>query len=570
MWPGARAGLPGTAVLRAAGGAGGPARADVERAHRDARRAARARLTIAVHVAVAGDGCSRAATARWGCLAASAPVGVPAAVIAPGCQTSRDHAGPGVGDLLAPPGGDRRPAHTPAPRSLRPVRRLTGDARDRARRSAQGRAASSCAASASSAPSPSGWPMSCTPTGRPARRRGSSGTLIAGEPVRFETGVNGVKSPGAREAAPSGRPRRTCRSSPSGSGGSASAGHEHRVVAARSTRRSRARRACSCISAVETLQRVDALARAWYIASDSGSMSSSVGSRPATCAPNAVCVEIIGAHSVSNCSSSPGTRHGGSASIDLVAEVGQQRRGLLDGARASRVDGRGLERRRASSSRSAGGPGSRRGLRGERLGRRRRPGHVAELGPAITSSATRGLLRRARHDAVDAEERLADAAAPSEIRPRCGFSPTSPQQAAGMRVEPPPSLAWAIGTMPGGDRRGRAAATSRRACARGPTGCASAPKRRGSVVGDDPELGQVRRADDDRAGLPQPRRRATASIGGAKSPKSDDANVSALAGDRAVVLDRDRHAGERPLVARRDRRRRRRSASSWKTSMKAL
>ena len=34
------------------------------------------------------------------------------------------------------------------------------------------------------------------------------------------------------------------------------------------------------------------------------------------------------------------------------------------------------------------------------------------------------------------------------IRPRVGFSPTSPVQAAGIRIEPPPSLAWAMGTTP--------------------------------------------------------------------------------------------------------------------------
>ena len=36
----------------------------------------------------------------------------------------------------------------------------------------------------------------------------------------------------------------------------------------------------------------------------------------------------------------------------------------------------------------------------------------------------------------------------NEIRLRCGLRPTSPQHAAGIRVEPPPSLAWAIGTIP--------------------------------------------------------------------------------------------------------------------------
>src|SRR5882757_9787721 len=37
---------------------------------------------------------------------------------------------------------------------------------------------------------------------------------------------------------------------------------------------------------------------------------------------------------------------------------------------------------------------------------------------------------------------------PSEIRPWLGFRPTSPQHDAGMRIEPPPSLACANGTIP--------------------------------------------------------------------------------------------------------------------------
>ncbi len=36
----------------------------------------------------------------------------------------------------------------------------------------------------------------------------------------------------------------------------------------------------------------------------------------------------------------------------------------------------------------------------------------------------------------------------STRRPRLGFRPTSPQQDAGIRIEPPPSLACAIGTTP--------------------------------------------------------------------------------------------------------------------------
>ncbi len=36
----------------------------------------------------------------------------------------------------------------------------------------------------------------------------------------------------------------------------------------------------------------------------------------------------------------------------------------------------------------------------------------------------------------------------SETRPRWGFSPNRPQQAAGIRIEPAPSPAEAIGTSP--------------------------------------------------------------------------------------------------------------------------
>ena len=34
------------------------------------------------------------------------------------------------------------------------------------------------------------------------------------------------------------------------------------------------------------------------------------------------------------------------------------------------------------------------------------------------------------------------------MRARVGFSPKTPQQEDGMRIDPPPSLAWAMGTIP--------------------------------------------------------------------------------------------------------------------------
>src|ERR1700761_6022220 len=36
---------------------------------------------------------------------------------------------------------------------------------------------------------------------------------------------------------------------------------------------------------------------------------------------------------------------------------------------------------------------------------------------------------------------------PSGVRARVGFSPNTPQAEAGIRIEPPPSLAWATGRM---------------------------------------------------------------------------------------------------------------------------
>src|SRR5438045_1525356 len=37
---------------------------------------------------------------------------------------------------------------------------------------------------------------------------------------------------------------------------------------------------------------------------------------------------------------------------------------------------------------------------------------------------------------------------PREVRPREGLRPKSPHSLAGIRIEPPPSLAWATATMP--------------------------------------------------------------------------------------------------------------------------
>ena len=86
-------------------------------------------------------------------------------------------------------------------------------------------------------------------------------------------------------------------------------------------------------------------------------------------------------------------------------------------------------------------------------------------------------------------ERVAESGA-SEMRPRLGFSPTRPQQAAGMRIEPPPSLPCATGSMP--------VATAAAAPPEEPPGVRSrshglrvGPKMRASLTGRMPYSGSV-------------------------------------------------------------------------------
>jgi len=69
--------------------------------------------------------------------------------------------------------------------------------------------------------------------------------------------------------------------------------------------------------------------------------------------------------------------------------------------------------------------------------------------PAIASSA-RAVSRTLREitPSLDAPNQASPIPGPHETRPRDGRSPNRPQQAAGMRSEPPPSAPAAIGTMP--------------------------------------------------------------------------------------------------------------------------
>ena len=150
-------------------------------------------------------------------------------------------------------------------------------------------------------------------------------------------------------------------------------------------------------------------------------------------------------------------------------------------------------------------------------------------------------------------------------RPRDGLRPTSPHSEAGMRIEPPPSLAWPTATI--------AAATA----AALPPGRAAGrvvevPRVAGRAVGQRlgrdraAQLGRVGPADGDEPGAPEaPPQRRVVRRDVADRPQRPGAAVVGLAGHRRPeVLDDHRHAGERsvaeglaglgqrPLVARVD------------------
>ena len=70
-------------------------------------------------------------------------------------------------------------------------------------------------------------------------------------------------------------------------------------------------------------------------------------------------------------------------------------------------------------------------------------------GPDVASSSA-ALSRTVRVTAwpTEAPPQPSPASGPMGLRARVGLSPKRPQQEAGIRIEPPPSVACAIGTMP--------------------------------------------------------------------------------------------------------------------------
>src|SRR5512139_3801714 len=71
------------------------------------------------------------------------------------------------------------------------------------------------------------------------------------------------------------------------------------------------------------------------------------------------------------------------------------------------------------------------------------------MGPLVTSSrAAASRTERVTTNSAEKPFQRSPAPGPKELRPRVGLRPTRPQLEAGMRIEPPPSLACAAGTMP--------------------------------------------------------------------------------------------------------------------------
>ena len=152
----------------------------------------------------------------------------------------------------------------------------------------------------------------------------------------------------------------------------------------------------------------------------------------------------------------------------------------------------------------------------ERLGRRREPGGVAGHVAGEQVEQLRGLGDRARQHAVDDERRGAEV---GRRRDAVALRLQADQPAARGRDPQRAAAVVAVGERDhaGRDRGRRAAGRAARRARRGPTGCAPGRRARGSVTGQDPELGELRRADDHEAGGAQAARPRCGRSGATKS-----------------------------------------------------
>ncbi len=184
---------------------------------------------------------------------------------------------------------------------------------------------------------------------------------------------------------------------------------------------------------------------------------------------------------------------------------------------------------------------------------RRRPGAVAAASVSEGPPSAIASVKRAASATVRVSgpytvmPRCGSTSGAVGTRPRCVLSPKSPQQAAGMRIEPAPSVPSAAEHMP--------AAT---AVAEPPdeppdVRCGSHGLRVTPNVGDSVNAVAISSGTWvlPRITAPAARSRLTTSASAGGRLRIGVAAVGGdLAGDVDVVLDRDRHAEQRPHVAR--------------------
>ena len=132
---------------------------------------------------------------------------------------------------------------------------------------------------------------------------------------------------------------------------------------------------------------------------------------------------------------------------NVVPELGEERGGRRHRGDALRSD-RDVDRRRRRHGDAKTRRADRASRLGERLVGRRRPPRIAGLVPGEDVQQVRGVLDGARERAGRREALEGAVNGALETRPREGLSPKSPQHDAGMRIEPPPSVACAAGTSP--------------------------------------------------------------------------------------------------------------------------
>ena len=292
-------------------------------------------------------------------------------------------------------GGAREPARAPARGAV--ARRAARHGRTP---SAHGRAASSCAASASSAPSPAGRPTSCTPSGSPSSPW-NSGSEIAGCPVRVEDGREGREQARARERLHRVRRRGVERAERQRALGER--GREQRVVGCEEGHELAREAPAAARPAPRPCDRVHAAAPSRRSPSSSAPCPrrsararrrARVGDRER---------DVVGEDGAEELAAGRLELPRRIDLLDLVPERAQQLGGVVDGRRADRVDDRVGDRADAWSPRSAAAESPRSRARGAAGRRPRRTARTA----AAPRWRRRAHSRRARRGSRPCRRRCA-------------------------------------------------------------------------------------------------------------------------------------------------------------------